>query len=73
MLNDILLFWTPGPLEVLIVLLVWGGIIAGIVMFVRYILGNRRENIRLRLEVGKFADELEQTRKQDEGKDQASQ
>ena len=68
-----LLYWTPGPIEVLIVLLVWGGIIAGIVMLVRYILGNRRDNIRMRLEVGKLADELEHTRKQDEGRDQASQ
>ncbi len=65
---DTLLFWTPGPIEMIIVLLVFVIPIVAIVMFVRYVLGNRRENIRLRLEVGKLADELEQSRKLTEDK-----
>ena len=70
MINDILAFWTPGPNE-LIVILVVGLIVFGIpvlliVLFVRYFLRNKRENIRLRMELGKLADELEQVRKQAE-------
>ena len=60
---DTLLFMTPGPIEVLIVLFVF---VVPIVVIVRYFLRNRRENIRLRLEVGKLADELEQSRKRTE-------
>ena len=35
-----------------------------VIWFVRKTLENKRENVRLRLEVGKLADELEQVRKQ---------
>jgi len=35
-----------------------------VIWFARKILENKRENMRLRLEVGKLADELEQVRKQ---------
>jgi hypothetical protein len=61
-----LLFWTPGPIEVLVVLVL--GIIPAVVIvkLVRYFQRNRSENIRLRLEVGKLADELEQSRKRAE-------
>ena len=34
-----------------------------IILIVRILLRNKRENVRLRLEVGKLADELEQMRK----------
>jgi len=73
MLNDTLLYWTPGPIEIIVVLIFGIIPVAGIVMLVRYVLGNRRENIRLRLEVGKLADELEQARRGNEeaGKAQA--
>ncbi|MBW7992471.1 MAG: hypothetical protein FVQ84_20990 [Planctomycetes bacterium] len=66
MINNILAFGTPGALEILIVLSVLALLI---ILLVRYSLRNKRENIMLRLEVGKLADELEQMRKQkdDEG------
>ncbi len=71
MINDILAFWTPGPLELLVILIisliVFGVPVLLIILLVRYGLRNKRENVRLRLEVGKLADELEQVRKQKQG------
>ena len=64
MIDSILAFFLPGPLEVLIILVVLGIPIAIVIIFLRLLLRNKKENIRLRLEVGKLADELEQARKQ---------
>ena len=64
MSNNILGFWIPGPLEILIVLVFLAIPIILIIVFLRYLLRNKKENIRLRLEVGKLADEIEQARKQ---------
>ncbi|MHC4244663.1 MAG: hypothetical protein ACYSU4_19815 [Planctomycetota bacterium] len=64
MINNILSFWMPGPIELLVVLIFSGVPIVLIILFARLLLRNKRENIRLRLEVGKLADELEQKRKQ---------
>lgn len=63
-MKGIISFGIPGALELIIVgvlailpivLIVWG---------IKSLIQNKRENLRLRLEVGKLADELEQTRKQ---------
>ena len=62
MINNILAFWTPGPI-LLIVLILFGIPVLLIILFFRFLLRNKRENVRLRLEVGKLADELEQVRK----------
>ncbi len=63
MINNILAFWTPGPIEFLIILILFGVPVLLIILFFRFLLRNKRENVRLRLEVGKLADELEQVRK----------
>jgi hypothetical protein len=63
MINNILAFWTPGPIEILIILILLGVPVLLIILFFRFLLRNKRENVRLRLEVGKLADELEQMRK----------
>jgi len=63
MITNILAFGTPGAIEILIILIVLSVLALLIIFLVRYILRNKRENIMLRLEVGKLADELEQTRK----------
>lgn len=63
MINNILAFWTPGPIEFLIILILFGVPVLLIILFARLLLRNKRENVRLRLEVGKLADELEQMRK----------
>lgn len=63
MINNILAFFMPGVLEVLIILIVFGIPVVLIILFARLLLRNKRENVRLRLEVGKLADELEQMRK----------
>jgi hypothetical protein len=39
-----------------------------VIWFARRVLENKRENVRLRLEVGKLADELEQVRKQQQAR-----
>ncbi|HCO96216.1 MAG TPA: hypothetical protein DIU00_20130 [Phycisphaerales bacterium] len=64
MLNNILGFFMPGPLEILIVLIGFAIPVILAVLFFQLLLRNKKDNIRLRLEVGKLADELEQTRKQ---------
>ena len=64
MINNILSFWMPGPYELLVILIVFAIPVVLVIWFARFLLRNKRENIRLRLEVGKLADELEQTRKQ---------
>ncbi len=63
MINNILAFWMPGPIELLIILISFGIPVLLIVLFFRLLSRNKRENVRLRLEVGKLADELEQVRK----------
>ena len=63
MINNILAFWTPGPIELLIIPIVFGLPVVLVIWFARLLLRNKRENVRLRLEVGKLADELEQMRK----------
>lgn len=64
MINDSLAFAGPGVWEWLVIILVFGVPVLLIVLFVRFVLRNKRENVRLRLEVSKLADELEQARKQ---------
>ncbi|HUT29051.1 MAG TPA: hypothetical protein VMX13_04595 [Sedimentisphaerales bacterium] len=66
---DCTLAWMPGAIEILIVLIVLGIPFALIVLVAKYLLRQNRENIRLRLEVGKLADELEQVRKKAQGGD----
>lgn len=73
MIRAILASWAPGPIELLVIIFLFVVVfvipILLIVLLVRYILRNKRENVRLRLEVGKLAEELEQMRKQaEEGK-----
>ena len=63
MISNILAFLTPGPIEFLVILVVFGIPVLLIILFARFLLRNKRENVRLRLEVGKLADELEQMRK----------
>ena len=73
MINNILAFFMPGPIELLIILILFGVPVLLIILFARFLLRNKRENVRLRLEVGKLADELEQVRKQkDDEKDNSS-
>ena len=67
MIEDILAFWMPGPWELIVIFIVFGVPVLLIILFARLLLRNKRENVRLRLEVGKLADELEQKRKQTEG------
>ena len=64
MINCILGMWVPGIIEILIVLVVFGVPIILIIVFLKLLLRSRNENIRLRLEVGKLADEIEKMRKQ---------
>ena len=49
--------------ELLIVLIVFAIPVILAIKFFRLMLHNNKENIRLRLEVGKLADELEKVRK----------
>ncbi len=72
MANEILAFWMPGIAELLVVvvilLITFVLPIVAIVWIIRSLVRNKKENQRLRLEVGKLADELERARKQNEEK-----
>ena len=65
MITDILA-WTPGLFELLVILILFGVPVLLVVWFVKSVLRNKKENIRLRLELGKLADQLEQIKKQAE-------
>jgi hypothetical protein len=67
MVHNTLAYGGPDVGELLVVILVFGGQVGLIVWFARLLLRNRKENIRLRLEVGKLADELEQERRKSRG------
>ncbi len=73
MIYNILSFWAPGLYELLIILIVFAIPFVLVILFARLLLRNKRENVRLRLEVGKLADELEQKRKQKGGEENNSQ
>lgn len=66
MINNLFAFWAPGPVELLIILIFFGIPIFLIFLVVRHILRNNKERRKLRLDVGKLADELEKVRKQKE-------
>ena len=66
MANEILAIFMPGPIEILVVLIVFGIPVFIVVWIIRSLVRNKRENQRLRLEVGKLADELEKIRRQNE-------
>ena len=68
MLDKCLAMWTPGPLELIVVFIVYVLPILVVIWIIRSLVHNKRENQRLRLEVGKLADELQQIRKQAEDK-----
>jgi hypothetical protein len=67
MIEPTLAFMMPGPAEILLILIIFAIPVLLIVLTVRYVLRSNNENRRLRLEVGKLADELEQARKQNKG------
>ena len=66
--GSIVAYLGPGPLELLVIVCVAGVCIAAPILIVLYVLRllhrNKDENTRLRLEVAKLADELEQVRRQ---------
>ncbi len=66
MLGKCLAMWTSGPLVLMIIL--WVLSILLVIWIIRSLIRNKRENQRLRLEVGKLADEIQQIRKQTEDK-----
>ncbi len=67
-MNEILAFWAPGPIELIIILVI--GLVffviplIVVIVIVTNFISKGRENQRLRLEVDKLADELQQVRKQ---------
>jgi len=71
MATEILAFWTPGLLELLVILIisliVFGIPVLLIVLLVVFLLKNNKERQNLRLKVEKLTDELEQVRKQTKG------
>lgn len=68
--TEILAFVLPGMLEWIIVSVVFALTcivpVVVVIYIIRMLIRNKQENQRLRLEVGKLADELERARKQNE-------
>ncbi len=73
--TEIIACGLPGGLELIIVsvLFALGCVlpVAVVIYVIRLLIRDKQENQRLRLEVGKLADELERTRKQNESKSPA--
>jgi hypothetical protein len=71
-MDDLVAIIAPGIAETLVVVTMMVVMAAApilvVIWFVRKTLENKRENVKLRLEVGKLADELEQVRKQQQSK-----
>ena len=67
-MDDLVAFISPGIAETLVIAMMMAVTAAApilvVIWFARKTLENKRENVKLRLEVGKLADELEQVRKQ---------
>ena len=74
--TEILAFGLPGGPELIIVSVLFAlSYIVPVVIviyIIRLLIRNKQENQRLRLEVGKLADELERARKQNESKSGAA-
>ena len=76
MLSVFLAFGGPGPTELLVINYVWLLIIIVVtlitfgipILVIRSLIRSKRENQKLRLEVGKLADEVQQIRKKNENK-----
>ena len=72
MTSDILAFWTPGPIEVIVILMVALFFVAIpvvlIVLFVIYISKSSKERQKLRLKMDELADELKRTQEQLKGR-----
>lgn len=64
MINNILGFGMPGPVEWIIILIFFILPICLVVWLVRSMLRANKERQKMRMEVGKIADELEKKRKQ---------
>ena len=64
MIENILGYGFPGPIELFITLVIFAIPVLLIVLSIRFVVQSDKEKRRLRLEVGKLADELEQLKKQ---------
>jgi len=66
MINTIIASWVTEPLGLLIILFLVGVPVVLFILFVKYLIRSNKERERLRFEMDKLADELEQARKQKE-------
>ncbi len=68
--TEILAFGLPGGLEFIVVAVLFALVcvlpVVVVIFVIRMLIKNKQEKQRLRLEVGKLADELERMRKQNE-------
>lgn len=67
MISDILGFWTPGPLELLIVLIVLAIPIALIVLVIVYVKKGSQERQKLHQKMAELTNELKQTQEKLKG------
>lgn len=67
MISDTLAFFTPGPLEFLIVLIVLAIPIALIVLVIVYVTRGSKERKKLHQKMAELTDELKQTQEQLKG------
>lgn len=67
MISGILAFRAPGAIELLVIFILVAILIFLIVLAVKFVSKGSKERQKLRMELGKLSDELEQIRKQAEG------
>ena len=62
MTNEILAFWTPGPLELIVIFVLFFVVFVIpavlVVLLIIYLVKNNKEKLRLRMEVEKLTEEI---------------
>jgi len=62
MINEILAFWTPRPIELIVILVIFSVVFVIpttlVVLFIIYLVKNNKERLRLRVEVEKLTEEI---------------
>jgi len=66
MINEILAFWTPGPLELIFICIIFFAVfvipVALVIFIVLYFVQSNKEKLKLRMEVEKLAEEVRKLR-----------
>ena len=68
MINEVLAFWTAGPIELIVIVVIFSVVVAIptalAVLFVIYLVRNNKERLRLRMEVEELTEEINELKQE---------